>query len=257
MATTPTTRVTTLAWSHRLDIDTATYPAVQYQEVEGLEDLKLVEEPSVEEDKSHEDRGAMRETNVGYSWRLEGKLAYSTNLAGSALEVVHAFLRQQFKIHRTGRIEQGEFGVRFYHRDGLDSGHECEGRVYVKSWSLPGGKGRNAIDFVLQGQGPLADITNPEASLTPTVTGLSPATGDAAGGDVPVEIYGQHYKPNGVNAVTAVEFGANDATAYTVISDSLIVAIPPAGSAGTVQVKVTTAAGTSANTSADDYVYTA
>lgn len=255
MATTPTTRVTSLARSHRLDIDLGTYPAVQYDQAFGLEDLKLIEEPRVEEDEMYDDDGAMRETNTGYAWRLEGKLAYSMNLAGTAIDPVHAFLRTRFKGHRTSRIEQHEFGIRFYHRDGLDDLYNCEGRVYVKQWTMPGGKGGDRIDIVLQGQGQLVDIANPLASLVPTVTGLSPATGDDGGGEL-VNVYGQNFKPNGVDDVSAVDFGAN-AAEFTVISDSHLVAVAPAGAAGTVAVRVTTDAGQSADTPADNYTYTA
>lgn len=250
MATTPTTRVTTLARTHRLDCDTATYPAVQYQQAMGIEDLKLIEEPRVEDDESYQDAGAMRETNTGYAWRIEGKLAFSTNLAGTSVDPVHDFLRERFKMLRTSRVEQAEFGIRIYNRDGLDSGHEHEGRVYVKTWTLPGGKGRQAIDFVLQGQGPLADITNPAGNLTPVVTGLSPATGAAAGGEL-INVYGTHF-----STATDVDF-ASDAADFMIVSDSHIVAVAPAHAAGTVQVKVTNPTGASANVTADDYVYTA
>lgn len=254
MATTPTTRVTSLARSHRLDIDTATYPAVNYEQLMGLEELKLVEEIRVEEDEGYSDDGAMRETNTGYNWRLEGKLAYSTNLAGDAVDTVHAFLRTKFKAHRAGRIENAEFGVRFYDRDGLDSGHEHEGRVYVKQWSMPGGKGRDVIDIVLQGQGSLTDITNPLGTLTPEITSLDPATGPTAGGNL-VSIYGSKF--TGVTGATGVKFGANNATSYVLVNDTRIVAIAPAGLAGTVEVTVTTPDGTNPTpgTTANDYVY--
>lgn len=255
MATTPTTRVTDLARSHRIDLDTATYPASSYNQLYGVEEAKLIEDLRVEDDENYDDEGAFRETNTGYSWRLEIKLAYSTNLAQSTVTTEHAFLRTQFKKHRTMRIEQAEFGIRFYHREGLDDGHNHEGRCYVKSWSLPGGKGRQTVDIVLQGQGGLSDITNPLADLTPVVSSLDPATGDEAGGEL-INIYGQHYMPNGVDGVTDVDFGANPATEYTTVSDSHIVAIAPAGTS-TVAVRVTTAAGQSADTGADDYVYTA
>jgi len=256
MATTPTTRVTTLARTHRIDIDTGTYPAVNYAQLIGIEDLKLIEDVRVEDDEMYENAGAMRETNIGYGWRIEGKLAYSTNLAGSAVETVHAFLRTRFKGHRAARVETLEFGIRFYQREGLDDLHNHEGRVYVKSWTPPGGKGRAAIDIVLQGQGALADISNPAGSLLPTVTGLTPATGDEAGGEQ-IQIFGQHFKPNNVDDVSAVVFGANPATDFVTISDNLIVATAPAGSAGTVAVRVTTDAGQSADTAADNYLYTA
>lgn len=252
MATTPTTRRTNLARSHRLDIDTGS-GAVNYEQLFGIQGMTLVEELRTVEDEMYEDAGAMRETNVGYSWRLELELAYSTNLAGDMIDSVHSFLRTQFKAHRTGRVENAEFGIRFYHRDGLDDGHSHEGRVYVKEWPLPGGKDRDLIEVVLQGQGKLEDIDNPAADLTPTVTGLDPATGSTGGGEL-VSIFGQHYMPNGSADVSAVDFGANPAADFNVVSDSRIEAVAPSGT-GTVDVTVTTSNGTSANTSADDYEY--
>lgn len=248
MATTPPTRVTNLARDHRTDIDTATFPAVNYEQLIGIEDLKLIEDVRVEDDETYADEGAMRETNTGYAWRIEGKLALSTNLAGTSMNAVHAFLRAQFKRHRAERVEQAEFGVRFYNRYGLDDGASHEGRVYVKSWTYPGGKGRDAVDIVLQGQGALVDIANPQANLDPVVTGLDPATGAAAGGNL-VNIFGIHF-----TGATDVDFGVA-AAVFDVISDSHIVAIAPAVAASTVQVAVTTPEGTSANVAADNYTY--
>jgi hypothetical protein len=254
MATTPTTRVTQLARRYRIDIDTATFPASNYQQLFGVEDAKLIEERRVDDDETYDDAGAMREAVVGYSWRIELKLAYSTNLAGDTLDAIHMFLRNAFKGTRASSAQAEEFGIRFYDRSGLDDGMSSEGRCYVKAWPLAGGKGRDAIDVVLQGQGALADIANPAGDLTPTVTGLDPATGAAAGGEL-ISIFGQHFMPNGVDDVTDVDFGANPATEFETISDSRIMAIAPAGT-GTVQVAVTTTAGSSADTAADNYVYT-
>jgi hypothetical protein len=50
-------------------------------------------------------------------------------------------------------------------------------------------------------------------------------------------------------------FGSSAASAYTVNSDSQITATAPAGAAGTVDITVTTAAGTSATSSADQFTY--
>jgi hypothetical protein len=60
-----------------------------------------------------------------------------------------------------------------------------------------------------------------------------------------------------------VKFGANDATTFTVNSDTSITAVSPAGSgtavssagSGTVDVTVTTVGGTSATSSADRFTY--
>jgi hypothetical protein len=252
MATTPTTRVTVLARSHQIDIDTGTYPTVSYGQLLGIEEAKLVEDRRTEDDEAYDDAGAMREAVTGYSWRLEIKLAYSTNLAGTLLDTIHSFLRTKFKATRSSTAQASEFGVRFYNRSGLDDGHSQEGRVYVKSWSMSGGKGKESIDIVLQGQGALSDITNPNASLTPTVSSISPTGGTTAGGTM-VNVYGTHF--TGTTGSTGVKFGTNNATSYVVVNDGLIVAVAPSGSAGTVQVKVTNTGGASADTTADDYTY--
>jgi IPT/TIG domain len=80
----------------------------------------------------------------------------------------------------------------------------------------------------------------------PTVTGLSPSTGPAAGG-TSVTITGTHF-----TYATAVKFGSTPATSFVVDSPTEITATAPAG-AGTVRVTVTTWAGTSC--SRDYYTY--
>jgi hypothetical protein len=82
-----------------------------------------------------------------------------------------------------------------------------------------------------------------------TISSVSPATGPTAGGTV-VTIRGVNF------AIGAtVQFGANAATKVTVNSATSMTATSPSGSAGTVDVTVTTAAGTSAACSADRYAY--
>jgi hypothetical protein len=97
-------------------------------------------------------------------------------------------------------------------------------------------------------------------TYAPAVTGLSPTTGPPAGGNT-VTITG-----SGFTGATAVTFGGwvgsypsgyvigTPATSFQVLSDSTILATAPAGT-GTVEVFVTTPAGTSASLSADHYTY--
>ncbi|NUT31528.1 MAG: IPT/TIG domain-containing protein [Hamadaea sp.] len=254
MATTPRTTITDLARRFRVDVDTATYPASLYQQILGIFDLKLIEELRSVDDETYDDAGAMKEAVTGYNWRLEGKIKWSTNVARTVVDPVHAFLRTKFAAARGSNVALGEFGVRWYDRDGLDDGHSVEGRAYVKVWSPDGGTPGNPSDvsITIQGQGPLTAITNPAASLIPTVTGLAPATGAAAGGNL-VQIMGSNFST--VVGAAGVKFGANNATQYTIVHGGLIVAEAPAGIAGTVQVSVTNPSGTSVNTAADDYVY--
>ncbi|MBW7571357.1 beta strand repeat-containing protein [Caproiciproducens faecalis] len=82
----------------------------------------------------------------------------------------------------------------------------------------------------------------------PTVTAISPTSGPASGGTT-VAITG-----TGFTNASAVKFGAANATAFTVDSDTQITATSPAGS-GTVDVTVTTAGGTSVTSSSDQFAY--
>ncbi|MGC2775495.1 MAG: IPT/TIG domain-containing protein, partial [Bradyrhizobium sp.] len=82
----------------------------------------------------------------------------------------------------------------------------------------------------------------------PTVTSISPTSGLAAGG-TSVTITGTSF-----TGATAVNFGATPATGFTVNSATSITATSPAGT-GTVDVRVTTAGGTSATSAADQFTY--
>jgi hypothetical protein len=88
----------------------------------------------------------------------------------------------------------------------------------------------------------------------PAITALAPSSGNIAGGQV-VTITGTGFL--GITGAAAVKFGTDNATGYTVISDTEIQATAPAHAAGVVDVSVTNGAGTSANTAADNFTYTA
>jgi hypothetical protein len=96
-----------------------------------------------------------------------------------------------------------------------------------------------------------ADQFTYTAAAAPTVTGLGTTSGSTGGG-TSVAITG-----TGFTGATAVNFGGFSATSYTVNSDTSITAVSPPQAAGTVDVTVTTFAGTSATGSADRYTYTA
>ena len=83
----------------------------------------------------------------------------------------------------------------------------------------------------------------------PRVTALAPVTGPTAGG-TSVRISG-----SGFTGATAVVFGTVAATSFTVVSDTEITAASPAQTAGGRDVRVTTPAGTSAQTGADAFTY--
>ncbi|HEX3070432.1 MAG TPA: FG-GAP-like repeat-containing protein, partial [Thermoanaerobaculia bacterium] len=85
----------------------------------------------------------------------------------------------------------------------------------------------------------------------PVVTKISPMFGPAAGGTV-VTITGSNF----IVGATTLKFGATAGTSVSCASTTQCTATSPAGS-GTVSVRVATAWGTSADTAADDFTYTA
>jgi hypothetical protein len=83
----------------------------------------------------------------------------------------------------------------------------------------------------------------------PAVTAVSPNTGSTAGGQV-VTVTG-----TGFTGATGVSFGSTAASSYQIVSDTTVTATAPAGSAGTVDIKVTTNNGTSSAVTADHFTY--
>ncbi len=82
------------------------------------------------------------------------------------------------------------------------------------------------------------------------VTGISPSSGPLGGGTT-VTITGSNF-----TGATGVSFGNVPATSFTVNGDTSITAVSPAaGNAGPVDVTVTTPAGASATSSADQFSY--
>ncbi len=86
-------------------------------------------------------------------------------------------------------------------------------------------------------------------SLVPTITSVSPSSGPGAGGT------GVIISGTGFTGVTSVRFGGVSAS-FSVRSDTQISSASPSHSLGTVDVTVTSAAGTNANTAADNFTYT-
>ena len=94
----------------------------------------------------------------------------------------------------------------------------------------------------LTGKGRVLDIANPFAGWdvsVPTISAVSPAS--ATAGKL-VTITG-----TGFLGATIVKFGAVNATEFSVVNGSTILAVMPAGSAGSAPVQVTTPGGVSAN----------
>jgi hypothetical protein len=106
------------------------------------------------------------------------------------------------------------------------------------------GAGRLDADAALT-----AAQAEPCAASTPTVTDVSPNAGSTAGGD--------HVTITGTNltGATSVKFGTTEAADFSVTDDGHIDVTTPAADAGTVDVTVTTAGGTSPVGDGDTYTF--
>jgi hypothetical protein len=131
--------------------------------------------------------------------------------------------------------------VRWYDRNGAP---EAWSGTALVGWvpSKTGVADLDEVTITLSGDGVLTAISNPyAAAAVPVVTAATPS-GVAAAGQV--QIKGSGF--TGTIATTGVKFGATNATSWVVVSDQLIVAVMPTGSAGAANITVTNAAGTSA-----------
>lgn len=104
-------------------------------------------------------------------------------------------------------------------------------------------------DFVPHVSGCVQQDGGTTTSFTPTVSSVSPASGPTGGGTA-VTITGSN-----LIGATGVAFGGTAAASFSVVDSGHITATSPAGSAGTIDVTVTTPAGTSPTGAADQFGY--
>lgn len=130
--------------------------------------------------------------------------------------------------------------VRYYDRTGL--AEAFQGRAIVSM--VPKGNAVadiNSQTVTLQGDGALAPITNPYTpTVAPVVTAITPS-GAAAGALITITGVGF----TGTVATTGVKVGGVNATNWSVVSDGVIVATVPTGTAGSAPIVVTNAVGAS------------
>ena len=127
----------------------------------------------------------------------------------------------------------------------------CTSATTCAATSPPGAAG--TVDIVLATAGGTSATGGPDQFTyenVPAVTGVLPDQGPAVGGGAPVVITGTDLVDT-----TTVTFGAGNPADFTVDSDTRITATLPPGTAGTVDVIVTTPGGPSVAGPADRFTY--
>lgn len=129
--------------------------------------------------------------------------------------------------------------VRWYDKTGKAEPSFSGVAIIEQSQSKTGVADPDEDSFTFTGAGAATPIANPyAAAAVPVITSASPGA-VAVGGQVSIQ--GQ-----GFTGASLVKFGAVSATVFSVLSDSLIVAVMPTGSAGSAPVTVTNPSGISA-----------
>lgn len=232
--------VNVLARSYRLEVSAD--GSTNWLRVNGLNDLNPTITPNKQDASNYESDGWMSSEITMQDWSVVAKVNRQTNagVEDPAMALIRA---------RVGQFgSSARLYVRWYRTDGIDEAWSGWAIIEV-AHSKTAVVDLNEVTVTFTGDGVLTSISNPYvATSAPVVSSISPTSGAAAGGDL-VTISGQFF-----TGATDVSIGGTTASSYTVISDTTISAVTPAGTAGAADVTVTTSAGTGTLTGGFTYV---
>lgn len=227
-----TDAINLLARGYRVDVSAD--GSTNWLQVKGLNDLNPQITPNKQDSSNYDSDGWAASEITMQAWTVG--LKFNRQTTSGVEDAAQKLLRDCI----------GEFGddarvyVRWYSTNtDLEA---FSGRAIVElTPSKTGVADLSEMQVTLTGDGELSKISNPySASLEPVIASATPSA-VAEGGQV--QIVGQNF--TGTVTSTGVKFGSTAATSWLVVSDSLIVAIMPSGSAGAANITVTNATGAS------------
>jgi IPT/TIG domain len=226
-----TASTSSLARRFKVDVSTDNTTWIPFK---GINDLNPDEAPTLVSVADYDNGGFDQFAKTLSAWSLTAKFRRITTAGvfDPGQELLRA-CRFQF-----GTAAQAY--VRWYDRNGAPEAYSGLAWVDWKQ-SKTGVADVEEVTVTLKGDGFLTPITNPyNAALAPVITSATPS-GIAAGGLV--RLQGAYFTTP--VATTGVKFGGVNATSWDFISDSLIEAVMPAGTAGSAPVIVTNSVGAS------------
>ncbi len=235
------------SFEYGLDVNIGTYASPIWIPFRRIFNFLFTPTPKTQDSATYDDKGSSASEVTGWDWTL----AFSSQVNRSAstgqyLPEVEA-LRQRTLPAAVG--VSAEIDVRWYHKPAngtpnpVDAGRGFATVTYARQNTGPDGT-VEVWNWTLTGVGSFVPIANPwtgwGTTAKPTLQSATPS-GATAGQQVTITGTGF----DGVTGATGVKFGATNATNYVVLSSTTIVAIVPAGSAGSAPITVTNPTGTS------------
>jgi IPT/TIG domain len=225
---------TALARKFRCDVTTDLTLAGGWLQLNGIFDFKPLVSPKTIDTSAYDTNGWDSNTVISNGWAVTAD-CWRRTTAGvydPGQELLRACVGQS----GVG----AEAGVRWYDKNG---GPESFQGTALVAWSRSktGVADGDAASVAMTGDGVLYPIANPGvAAAVPVITSALPSA-IAVGGVV--TITGSGF--TGTVVTSGVKFGASNATSWSVVSDNVIVAVMPSGSAGAGNIVVTNAVGPS------------
>lgn len=223
--------VSALARRFRIDVSADN---TTWTQLKGVTDLNPQISPQMQDSSTYDSNGWGSSEITMNKWSISAKVLRQTTVGvfDPGQELVRA------------RVAQFGDNARIYVRwyDNSGAAEAWSGRAIVEfNRSKTGVADLDEASITMTGDGALTAISNPYApTAVPTILTATP-TAVAVGGQV--EITGSGF--TGTIAVSGVKFGATNATSWTVLSDSVITATMPTGTAGAANITVTNATGAS------------
>lgn len=224
--------VSALARRFRVDVSA---DGTTWLQLKGMTDFNPSVDVNAEDSTTYENDGWESSERTMLGWSVEATVLRQTE--GGVFDPAQELCRSRQALFGAA----AQIHIRWYDKTGAPEAHEGVAQV---EWnrSKSGVKDLDEAKVSFKGQGAREDIANPYAdAAVPAITSALPT---AAAEGTQVQISGQGF--SGVTGAASVKFGATNADGYVVVSDSLIVAVMPAGTAGSAAVTVINAAGTSA-----------
>lgn len=225
---------TTLARKYRTDVTSDLTLASGWLQLNGVDDWNDSITPQIEDTTAYDTNGWKSKEVTLQDWNATASV-FRRIVAGvydPGQELVRA-CRGQFG-------DSARIGVRWYDRNG---GPEAYQGVAIVQWARANTGVANVekATITFDGDGTAEVISNPGVAAAAPVLLTATPSAVAAGGIV--EITGVGFAD--VTGATGVKIGGVNAASYIVVSDNVIVAVMPAGSAGSAPIIVTNTVGAS------------